>query len=57
MALTVRPLTTECWPVLEDRFGSAGASNGCWCMHWRIGTAYKKRPREQNRQALRGLAE
>jgi hypothetical protein len=35
--ITVRALTLECWPALEDLFGRAGASNGCWCMYWRIG--------------------
>jgi GNAT superfamily N-acetyltransferase len=53
MTLTVRSLTPELWPALEDLFGSAGASNGCWCMYWRIGPAYRKRPREQNKAALR----
>jgi GNAT superfamily N-acetyltransferase len=55
MTLTVRPLTPELWPALEDLFGRAGASNGCWCMYWRIGPAYRKRPRAQNRAALRAL--
>jgi GNAT superfamily N-acetyltransferase len=57
MTLTVAPLTPELWPALEDLFGSAGASNGCWCMYWRLGTAYRKRPREQNKAALRALTE
>ena len=56
MALTVRPLTPELWPALEDLFGSAGASNGCWCMYWRIGAAYRERPRARNKAALRALA-
>jgi len=54
-ALTVRPLTPDRWPALEDLFGKGGASNGCWCMYWRIGSAYHKRPREQNRRALRDI--
>jgi GNAT superfamily N-acetyltransferase len=55
MTLIVRPLTPDLWPALEDLFGSAGASNGCWCMYWRIGPAYRKRPREQNKTALRAV--
>lgn len=55
MSFTVHPVTARLLPALEELFGSAGACNGCWCMHWRIGTAYKKRPREQNRQALREI--
>lgn len=57
MDLTIRPLTPELWPALEDLFGRAGASNGCWCMYWRLGADYKLRPREQNRQALRTRTE
>jgi GNAT superfamily N-acetyltransferase len=53
--LSVRPLTPDLWPALEDLFGRAGASNGCWCMYWRIGAAYKKRPRDLNKRALRAL--
>lgn len=55
--LTVSPLTPELWPALEDLFGRAGASNGCWCMYWRIGPRYHERPREENRHDLRRLTE
>jgi GNAT superfamily N-acetyltransferase len=55
--LTVSPLTAAHWPALEDLFGRGGASNGCWCMYWRIGPRYKDRPREDNRGDLRQLAE
>jgi len=55
VTLTVRPLTPELWPKLEDLFGPAGASNGCWCMHWRIGPAYRRRPRARNKAALRAV--
>jgi len=47
--LQVRPLTPELWPALEDLFGPLGACNGCWCMYWRIGAAYRKRPRARNK--------
>jgi GNAT superfamily N-acetyltransferase len=54
--LEIRPLTPDLWPALEDLFGTRGACNGCWCMYWRIGSAYFfKRTREQNRAALRAL--
>ncbi len=53
---TVRPLTSELWPALEDLFGRAGASNGCWCMYWRLGSEYHRRPRELNKRDLRTLA-
>jgi GNAT superfamily N-acetyltransferase len=54
--LTVTPLTAEHWPALEELFGPAGASNGCWCMYWRIGPRYKDRPRDGNKADLRRLA-
>jgi GNAT superfamily N-acetyltransferase len=53
--LEIRPLTPELWPALEDLFGKHGACNGCWCMYWRIGSAYHKRPREENRVAFRKI--
>jgi GNAT superfamily N-acetyltransferase len=37
-ALTIRALTPELWPTLEDLFGPNGANSGCWCMWWRIGS-------------------
>lgn len=55
MQLTIRPLTPDLWPALEDLFGKGGASNGCWCMYWRIGSEYHKRAREKNRSAFRKL--
>jgi hypothetical protein len=45
------PLTPNLWPALEDLFGKWGASNGCWCMYWRIGGAYRGRCGE-NREKL-----
>jgi GNAT superfamily N-acetyltransferase len=56
MNLTVRPLILPWWPALENLFGRAGASNGCWCMYWRIGPRYKERPRADNQHDLRRLA-
>jgi GNAT superfamily N-acetyltransferase len=56
MNLTIRPLTSQSWPALEDLFGPAGASNGCWCMYWRLGPRYRDRPRAHNKHDLRQLA-
>jgi len=56
MDLTISALTPERWPALEDLFGPAGASNGCWCMYWRIGPRYHDRPREDNKRDLEQLA-
>jgi ribosomal protein S18 acetylase RimI-like enzyme len=55
--LIVRPLTPDLWPALEQLFGAKGACNGCWCMYWRIGSAYHKRPREENRAALKRIVD
>ena len=55
MDLTVRPLTPDLWPVLEDLFGEHGAVGGCWCMYWRIGNNYRKRPGDANRATLHDL--
>ena len=57
MSLTIRPLTPDLWPDLEDLFGPLGACNGCWCMYWRIGADYKRRPREDNKAAFRETVE
>src|ERR1700730_3968605 len=32
MKLTIRPLTPDLWPAVEDLFGENGAVGGCWCM-------------------------
>jgi GNAT superfamily N-acetyltransferase len=56
MPLTIMPLTTAQWPALVDLFGRSGASNGCWCMYWRIGPGYHDRPREENKRDLERLA-
>jgi GNAT superfamily N-acetyltransferase len=53
MKLTIRPLTPDLWPALADLFGENGACGGCWCMYWRIGSAYRKRPRADNEAAFR----
>jgi GNAT superfamily N-acetyltransferase len=55
--LVVRPLGPDNWDALEELFGKSGASSGCWCMYWRIGPWYHDRPRSENRDDLRRLAE
>jgi hypothetical protein len=54
---TILPVTHDLWPALEDLFGKSGASNGCWCMYWRLGGAYRGAPRGANREALRQIVE
>jgi GNAT superfamily N-acetyltransferase len=55
MKFTIRPLTPDLWPALEDLFGKNGACSGCWCMYWRIGNAYRQRPSTQNKAAFRAV--
>lgn len=55
MNLTIRPLTPDLFPALEDLFGSQGPVSRCWCMYWRIGADYRKRPREENKAAFREI--
>ena len=55
MKLTVRPLTPDLWPALEDLFGTLGACSGCWCMYWRIGAAYLERPSGKNKAAFKAV--
>jgi GNAT superfamily N-acetyltransferase len=53
MKLTIRSLTTDLWPALEDLFDDTGPCSRCWCMYWRIGSAYRHRPRQKNKAAFR----
>jgi GNAT superfamily N-acetyltransferase len=52
MSFDVYPLTPELWPALEDLFGEQGPVSRCWCMYWRIGNDYRKRPRAANKAAF-----
>jgi len=53
----IEPLTPELWPALEALFGKNGACNGCWCMNWRIGREYQRRPRGANKADFKGVVE
>jgi GNAT superfamily N-acetyltransferase len=55
MKLTVHALTPDRLPALEDLFGEQGPVSRCWCMYWRIGNDYLKRPRDTNKQAFSKL--
>ena len=57
MKTIIRPLTPDLWPALADLFGPLGACNGCWCMYWRIGAEYRKRPPERNREDFRKVVQ
>ena len=55
MTLKIRPLTPGLWPALADLFGEKGACSGCWCMYWRIGNVYRKRPSRENKADFRKI--
>jgi GNAT superfamily N-acetyltransferase len=55
--LTIRPLTPDLWPALEDLFGQSGACSRCWCMYGRIGGAYRKQSPAENKAAFRAIVE
>ena len=57
MKLTIRPVSPDLWPVLEDLFGKNVNVGRCWCMYWRIGSAYRQRLHEENRAAFREIVE
>lgn len=48
----IQPLTPVLWSAIENLFGECGACNGCWCMYWRVGAAYRKRTRAANKEAF-----
>ncbi|HRE27147.1 MAG TPA: GNAT family N-acetyltransferase [Anaerolineales bacterium] len=52
MTLEVRALTPEEWPALVELFGEQGARSGCWCMYFRIGSAYRRRSSAVNKAAF-----
>jgi GNAT superfamily N-acetyltransferase len=55
MKITVRPLTPDLWPALEDLFADSAVCNRCWCMYWRIGAAYRKKPDKTNKAAFKEI--
>jgi len=50
LPVTVRSLTPDLWAAFEDLFGPTGVCGGCWCMYWRIGSRYQRRPGTENRK-------
>ena len=57
MELDVREVTPDLWPALEELFSTEGPVGRCWCMYWRIGASYRKRPSAANRDDLRAVVE
>lgn len=53
--LVVEALTPDLWPALEDLLAESGPGSRCWCMYWRIGADYRRRPAAENRAAFREI--
>ncbi len=54
--LKFEPLTRENWSDLEALFGEKGASDGCWCMWWRLKRSeFEKNKGKRNREAMRNI--
>jgi GNAT superfamily N-acetyltransferase len=50
--LVVEPLTPELWPAFENLMDEGGPAGRCWCMYFRIGPEYRRRPPQRNRDAF-----
>jgi len=55
MRFSIHPLTPELWPALEDLFNEQWPVGHCWCMYWRVGNDYNKRPAAANRAAFQDV--
>jgi GNAT superfamily N-acetyltransferase len=56
--LTFHPLTPDRWSDFEAFFGRHGASDGCWCMWWRIKRKeFEANHNAGNRAAMKAIVE
>ena len=55
MKLIIRPLTPDLFPALVELFGTQGPVSRCWCMYWRMGDSYRKRPPKKNKAEFQAL--
>jgi GNAT superfamily N-acetyltransferase len=55
MPMQVLPLTPEHWPAVEQLFTSVAPAARCWCMYFRVGPQYRRRPAEQNRDEFHAV--
>lgn len=53
----IKALTPDLWPRLVDLFGDRGPVARCWCMYWRIGSDYRKRPAATNKADFRKVVQ
>jgi GNAT superfamily N-acetyltransferase len=55
--LVARPVSEDVWPDLVELFSGIAPAGRCWCMYWRIGAGYRKRPAEANRDDLHDVVD
>ncbi|MGH9631072.1 MAG: GNAT family N-acetyltransferase [Bryobacteraceae bacterium] len=51
----ILPLTPDLWPAFEDLLGKKGSCSRCWCMYWRIGPEYRRKPPEANKANFQAI--
>ena len=57
-AIPVYPLTTERWDDFVALFGPNGASQGCWCMFWRLpNREFNAQTNQTNRAQMKDLVD
>jgi GNAT superfamily N-acetyltransferase len=57
MDMRILPLTSDLFGSLEDLFADGAACKRCWCMYWRLGSAYRKNSRDANRDLFRDIVQ
>jgi GNAT superfamily N-acetyltransferase len=55
LKLTFCPLTPDSWPAFVDLFEDSAVCKKCWCMAWRIGAEYRRRPGAKNKADFREI--
>lgn len=55
MKITIRPLTPDLWPAIEDLFSDGAVCQKCWCMYWRTGRAYRTTSGQDNKAAFKKI--
>ncbi len=53
--LVVHPLTPDRWPAFAELVDQGGPAARCWCMYWRVGAEYRRRPAGRNRADFRAV--
>lgn len=55
MKVVVRLLVPDDWNDLVDLFDDGSTCRKCWCMYWRIGSAYRAQSGDRNKASFRQI--